>query len=476
MELLFSLDYSLITETLFQILSVIGFWKLFVKCGEKGFWSLIPGFRYYKLGEIAGKESEGTMCILLGILTSGAGIMHKFLDESSRADYIVSIIGLTATLILIIYQIRITNALCRLFKRSRGWIAVWVVAEWLAALIWGFNSKFQPDAEGPEDDGEILGGVVPAGAGFNILSPAGSAAAEEAEVSGTAGESGILVPKTGVIRKDGLVVRLRQRTVRSYLKKRYLLKDISLFIPDKSLVLLLGGSGAGKSTFVNAITGYEPADARILLHGTDVYKNYDNMKYQIGFVPQTDLLRMNDTVKKTLADAAQLRLPKNMSRKEKKERIQNVMDTLGLTAGQNALVSKKSGGQKKRISIGMELIASPSLFILDEPDSGLDGVIARELFEKLRTVADEGSIVIAITHTPDRVVHLFDKVIVLARDSGRVGRLAFYGSPDEARVFFGRSSMEEIVMAVNSSSEGGEGRADEYIAKFEALRAERGEA
>ena len=138
----------------------------------------------------------------------------------------------------------------------------------------------------------------------------------------------------------------------------------------------------------------------------------------------------------------------------------------GRTSG---LVAKKSGGQKKRISIGMELISNPDLFILDEPDSGLDGVIARELFEKLRSIADSGKIVIAITHTPDRVADLFDKVIVLARDSGRCGRLAFYGSPDEAREFFGRDTMERIVMCVNREEEGGEGRADEFINRYAAL-------
>ena len=130
--------------------------------------------------------------------------------------------------------------------------------------------------------------------------------------------------------------------------------------------------------------------------------------------------------------------------------------------------------QRKRISIGMELISDPDLFILDEPDSGLDGVIARELFEKLRAIADEGNIVITITHTPDRVADLFDKVIVLARDSGKVGRLAFYGSPAEAKEFFGRDTMEKIVMSINSKNEGGEGRADEMIEKFAKLSAERG--
>ena len=104
--------------------------------------------------------------------------------------------------------------------------------------------------------------------------------------------------------------------------------------------------------------------------------------------------------------------------------------------------------------------------MLDEPDSGLDGVIAREIFTQLRAIADEGRIVMVITHTPDRVIDLFDKVIVLARDSGRVGRLAFYGTPDEARRFFERDTMEKILMRINRKEEGGEGLADEFIRRY----------
>ena len=146
------------------------------------------------------------------------------------------------------------------------------------------------------------------------------------------------------------------------------------------------------------------------------------------------------------------------------------MDLMGLTAGSRGLVGKKTGGMLRRISIAMELVSDPELFVLDEPDSGLDGVIARELFTQLRTIADTGKIVLVITHTPDRVIDLFDKVIVLARDSGRCGRLAFYGSPEEARSFFERDSMEGVVLRVNSKDAGGEGLADEYIERYARLQ------
>ena len=90
--------------------------------------------------------------------------------------------------------------------------------------------------------------------------------------------------------------------------------------------------------------------------------------------------------------------------------------------------------------------------------------------ERLRKIADSGKIVIVITHTPDRVVDLFDHIIVLAKDSSKVGRLAFYGTIDEARKFFGKTKMEDIVKCINPPEEGGEGRADELIAAFEEGR------
>ena len=232
------------------------------------------------------------------------------------------------------------------------------------------------------------------------------------------------------------------------------------------MVLLLGGSGAGKTTFINAVTGYEKANAEILLDGMNVYDEYDKMKYSIGFVPQLDLIRSNDTVYRTLYDAALLRLPSDTTLSDLTKRVKEVLEQFGLATVKASLVEKLSGGQRKRLSIAMEYISDPYLFVLDEPDSGLDGVIARDLMRRLRTIANEGKIVIVITHTPDRVADLFDDIIVLAKDSKRTGRLAFYGSIDEAREFFGQNTMGGILGVIKQRDEGGEGRADEFVLKY----------
>ena len=437
-------------STIFNIvswfLSSLGIALILKKCGQRGWYAFIPGLRYYRLGIACGREPDALKCLVLEIVMQLLSVCSRFVGSDETQGRFLLLLQLFFGIILVVFEIRVLVGICQIFGLRRRWIFFWILLPSFAPLVLGCRKKYQPVHIASVPDDEYVGG----------LAPAELSAAVDADES-----------------DDGLVVHVRARTAKNFGKTRYLLKDINLTVPNGSLVLLLGGSGAGKTTLVNAVTGYEKADADVRLNGKDIYNNYDEMKYRIGFAPQQDLLRMNDTVTKTLNDAALLRLPAGVSAKERRAKIESVMDTLGLSGRQDGLVAKKSGGQKKRISIGMELISDPDLFILDEPDSGLDGVIARELFERLRAVADEGKIVIAITHTPDRVADLFDKVIVLARDSGKVGRLAFYGSPEEAKAFFSKDSMESIVMAINSRSEGGEGRADEFIEKYAQLTMEK---
>ena len=272
----------------------------------------------------------------------------------------------------------------------------------------------------------------------------------------------------------GLNVSIDERTVSTISKKITLLKDINLSVEPGNMVMILGGSGAGKSTFVNAVTGYEKAKATITEGGVDYYTQYDQVKHRIGFVPQENLMREEDTVLMTVSNAADLRLPASMPADEKKRRVRQALETFGLTGREDTLVSKLSGGQKKRLSISTEFVASPNLFILDEPDSGLDGIMARELMENLRLIACQGKMVLVITHAPDRVANLFDKVIVLAKGTeSHVGQLAFYGGIEEAKGFFSADSLENVVKRINAVNEGGEGRADEFIEKYRTYAVER---
>ena len=415
------------------LLEIIGMWKIFEKCGVKGWWALVPFAKSYKLAQCADREPEGRKIVVVMILENLMYWVNGFVNPSSPAYIFLVVASFMLTLLLLLYQVRIYLGLIEVFDRKKPWIILWMLFSFIVAPLWGFCKKYQPLWKVEEIQGEA--------AGFFSNS--------RAEVL-----------------DQGLTVNLEERTATEFFQKKYLLRDIHMYIQPGHMVLLLGGSGAGKTTYLNAVNGYEKAKAEVVMNGRNMYKNYKEMQYDIGFVPQQDLMRGSDSVIRTLMDAATLRLPSGFTKAERLARVEEVMEIFGLTPVKNNLVSKLSGGQRKRLSIAMEFISNPTLFILDEPDSGLDGVMARELFEQLRQIADQGKIIIVITHTPDRVIDLFDDVIVLAKDAKRTGRLAWFGPIQEARAFFGKEKMEEIVKSVNREEEGGEGRADEFIRRF----------
>ncbi len=427
------MDYSIVITIVRYVLGTIGYWMILKKCGDKPYWAAVPVAREYHIGKCAHMEEEARTFTILTLATYACQIIMAFLPDGSLRENLVSILLIAIGLASAVYMIRIFLGLCKVFGRRKLWVVLFVLLEEPAALIWGLSKKFVPNRQ-IEDFSKAEGAKL-AGVDAKPLD-------------------------------KGLTINIQDRTVVDFFKKKYLLRDIHMNIPTGHMVLLLGGSGAGKTTFVNAVTGYEKADAKITLGENDIYEDYSSMMYDIGFVPQQDLMRGNDTVWLTLSDAATLRLPSSISFFKRAKRINEVLDQFGLTAVKNSLVEKLSGGQRKRLSIAMEFISDPTLFILDEPDSGLDGVVARGLFEKLRAIADEGKIVIVITHTPDRVIDLFDDVIVLAKDATRTGRLAWYGPVKEAYEFFGKDSMEEILLSINQKDEGGEGRADEFVEKY----------
>lgn len=440
LTLLWNVSTDAPTALLYRCFYFAGMWMIFRKCGIKGWMALVPCLREYKLGQAADREQEGRiLAVLEGLLAVLNTI--SILSKPASADYsqafsllgFLDICTIVVGIINIIYYVRVILGLCEVFNRKKRWILLWVLAEFIPSMLWGFLKKYQPQ--------------------WTVQDKVSSV---EQFYSGT---------KAAVL-DQGLTVNLEERTATEFFKKKYLLRDIHMYIQPGHMVLLLGGSGAGKTTFLNAVNGYEKAKAEVVLNGRNMYKDYSDMQYEIGFVPQMDLMRGSDSVYRTLMDAAALRLPSGFSRSDRITRVEEVMKIFGLTPVKSNMVSKLSGGQRKRLSIAMEFISNPSLFILDEPDSGLDGVMARELFLQLRSIADQGKIIIVITHTPDRVIDLFDDVIVLAKDTNRTGRLAFFGAIEEARKFFGKERMEEIVKSVNRTEEGGEGKADEFIMKF----------
>ncbi len=441
--LFFMLDSSGVLSIILRVLLVIGMYQVLKKIGERKWWALVPGIRDYMLGRGADRRAEGIMYMVMEIIQLVVRILMSALKlddievTDDNAMFILIFLGAIALASIgsLVYTIRIFSGLCERFGVSKKrciWMIL-LIGRAMPLLIWGFGKKYVAK---PKE--------------------------EEADAKEGAAVSGIKVKAE----EEGLSINIEERTASDLFKKKVLLRDIHLNIRPGHMVLLLGGSGAGKTTFVNAVNGYEKAKADIVLNGTSIYDDYDQMKFRIGFVPQMDLMRGTDTVLATVMDAAKLRLPSGLSSAERKERAEEALRFFGLEPVKDRLCDKLSGGQRKRLSICMEYISNPDLFILDEPDSGLDGVMARELMEGLRHIADQGKIVIVITHSPDRVIDLFDDVIVLAKDSGMTGRLTYFGPVGEAKKFFDRENMEQIVLRINRKEEGGEGMADAYIEKY----------
>lgn len=221
------------------------------------------------------------------------------------------------------------------------------------------------------------------------------------------------------------------RTVSRGNQSRVILRDVSLSIAPREFIALVGGSGTGKSTLMNALSGFVPADSgTVLINGDDYYRNFDAYRTVLGYVPQEDILHRALPVERALGYAAELRLPGDTARSEIARRIERVLEDVEMAPHRDKLVDHLSGGQRKRISIGAELLADPSLFFLDEPTSGLDPGLEKKMMYTLRRLADTGRTVVLITHATANITQC-DHVAFMAD-----GRMVYFGPPAEALPFF----------------------------------------
>jgi len=228
-------------------------------------------------------------------------------------------------------------------------------------------------------------------------------------------------------------IRIEARNVNQVVSSGLnLLQDISLTIEPNEFLALVGMSGAGKSTFMNAINGYWPAShGQVLVNGITLYDHYDMFRDDIGYVPQKDIVHAELTPELALDFVAQLRVPPDTSKQERQAVVAEVLKDLDLTERKDIPISRLSGGQLKRVSIGVELLTKPRLFFLDEPTSGLDPGTEYDMMKLMRRLADQGRTIVLVTHATKNVM-LCDKVIFLARG----GNMAFYGAPEDALEYF----------------------------------------
>jgi len=218
-----------------------------------------------------------------------------------------------------------------------------------------------------------------------------------------------------------------------------LLDEVNLSIQPNEFVGLLGPSGAGKSTLMDSLNGMRPASSgNVLVNNLDLYQHLESLKQSIGYVPQDDIIHRELTVYRTLYYVARLRLSRDISTSEINQVVSEVMDITGLSERRDVPISQLSGGQRKRVSIAVELITKPSVIFLDEPTSGLDPATEEKVMKLFRQIAESGRTVILTTHAMENV-KLFDKLVVLMR-----GKLVFYGRPQEALAHVGAESFKDL--------------------------------
>jgi len=233
-------------------------------------------------------------------------------------------------------------------------------------------------------------------------------------------------------------------------RRRTLLDDVSFSARPGTLTAVIGPSGAGKSTLARLIAGAtRPSRGRVSFDGHDIHKSSGLLRGRIGMVPQDDVVHHQLTVEQALGYAAELRLPPEATKDDRREAMTRVLEELEMTAHAQTRVDKLSGGQRKRASVAMELLTGPSLLIFDEPTSGLDPALDRHVMTKLRQLADAGRAVVVVTHS---LTHLdvCDQVLLLAPG----GKTAFCGPPSEIGPAMGSTNWADIFIKVGADPDG----------------------
>jgi ABC transport system ATP-binding/permease protein len=216
------------------------------------------------------------------------------------------------------------------------------------------------------------------------------------------------------------------------------LKNINIHEISGKLVAIMGNSGSGKTTLLNVLSGSEsPTEGNVNINNINVHSDKEKIKGVIGYIPQDDLLIEELTVYENLFYSTML-VFRDHSTLQINEKVDRMLTSLGLYHIRNLKVGnpmnkKISGGQRKRLNIGLELIREPSVLFVDEPTSGLSSRDSENVMELLRELTVRGKLIFVVIHQPSsEIFKMFDKVVIL--DDG--GVQIYYGNPVEAAIYF----------------------------------------
>lgn len=201
---------------------------------------------------------------------------------------------------------------------------------------------------------------------------------------------------------------------------------------------LLGPSGAGKSTLLRCLSGtQEISRGELLYQGQSFSAHRATLRPQIGLVPQDDIVHLSLTPDQELSFASRLRLP-DLPEKERQARVEGLLQVLEIAAVRHTRIRRLSGGQRKRVSIAVELLSQPQVLFLDEPTSGLDPALEEKTMQLFQGLSREGRTVLLTTHVMESL-DVLDKILILVQ-----GRMVFFGPPELALEMFQARSFSKI--------------------------------
>ncbi len=222
------------------------------------------------------------------------------------------------------------------------------------------------------------------------------------------------------------------------------LDGINFSVQRGELVCVMGASGSGKSTLLRCIAGQQlPTQGEVLLNGQPLYRNLEALKKFVAYVPQDDAFDDHLTIQENMEFAAAIRSP-HLSSRDRSRRIEGRLIELGLIERRGSVVGtpvmkRLSGGERKRLNIGLDMISSADVFLFDEPISGLSSKDSEHVLDIIRSMAHNKIVLVTLHQPTSKLFQMFSKALLL--DKG--GRLVFYGTPAEMLTYFAKAEHEQ---------------------------------
>ena len=232
-------------------------------------------------------------------------------------------------------------------------------------------------------------------------------------------------------------------------KGKKALHKMDISVPSRSLLAIMGPSGCGKSTLLKSLNGESPpTKGKVLIFNQDLISNYEYLKTQIGYVPQDDIVHKQLTVEQSLYFAAKLRIA-NINNDDINIKIDQILSELNISHIKKNLISDISGGQRKRVSIAIELLTDPMLLFLDEPTSPLDPQTIEDFLNILKKLSENGTTVIMVTHKPEDLDYM-DEVIFMADNNG--GKIVYYGDSTKYKDYFNVNNAVSVFSQISGGN------------------------